>query len=105
MTFQKLTLTLPPMDFIVVHGVYSWVDETTRDQIIHIAKRFLKTTRYLHLSYNAFPGMGKLEPLRYLLKNLSRARNRTAIERAKKSLQTFPAPKNWPCLLHAPHKY
>jgi methyltransferase-like protein/cyclopropane fatty-acyl-phospholipid synthase-like methyltransferase len=43
-------------DYIIVHGVYSWVPEPVREQILAICKGSLAPQGVAYISYNAFPG-------------------------------------------------
>ena len=43
-------------DFIVAHGVFSWVAEATRLQLLQLCQRHLAPHGLLYLSYNARPG-------------------------------------------------
>jgi SAM-dependent methyltransferase len=58
-----------PGDFDVIagHGVWSWVSEQARREIIALAKHHLKPNGLLYLSYNALPGNGPVDALRRLM--------------------------------------
>jgi SAM-dependent methyltransferase len=43
-------------DYIVCHGVYSWVPPAARDAILRIASRNLARGGIAYVSYNVFPG-------------------------------------------------
>lgn len=43
-------------DYIIVHGVYSWVPEPVCQQILAICKRSLAPQGIAYISYNTFPG-------------------------------------------------
>jgi SAM-dependent methyltransferase len=45
-----------PFDFIVAHGVYSWVPAEVRDKILQICRRHLKPNGVAYISYNVNPG-------------------------------------------------
>lgn len=57
----------PSFDFIVLHGVYSWVDKEAREQILEIIYEFLKPGGVVYNSYNALPGFAYKQPVRELL--------------------------------------
>ncbi|WCM93639.1 class I SAM-dependent methyltransferase [Acidovorax sp. NCPPB 2350] len=57
---------LPPMDCIVMHGVYSWVSPALRQAIARFIERRLKPGGVVYVSYNALPGWAPLLPLREL---------------------------------------
>lgn len=43
-------------DYIICHGVYSWVPDAVRDKILDICKRNLASNGIAYVSYNTFPG-------------------------------------------------
>lgn len=43
-------------DFIIAHGVYSWVPEPVRDRILQICRNHLAAHGVAFVSYNAYPG-------------------------------------------------
>jgi SAM-dependent methyltransferase len=55
---------LPQYVFIVLHGVYSWVDPETRDNIRKFLRANLKEDGVAYVSYDCLPGWAALAPLR-----------------------------------------
>lgn len=47
---------LEPFDYIVIHGVYTWVAPEVRDTLLASARRLLKPEGVLYVSYNCYPG-------------------------------------------------
>ena len=43
-------------DFIIAHGIYSWVPETVRDKLIIICNQNLADNGVAYVSYNTYPG-------------------------------------------------
>ncbi len=43
-------------DFIVAHGVFSWISEATRTKLLKLCEHYLAPNGLLYLSYNARPG-------------------------------------------------
>ena len=43
-------------DFILCHGVFSWVPSTVRDQILKLSKEMLHPDGIAYVSYNTLPG-------------------------------------------------
>lgn len=71
-SFQDLSsFELPLFDFIVAHGVYSWVGAEARQAIRHIIEKKLKPGGLIYLSYNCLPGWTVEVPLRKLLVELA----------------------------------
>lgn len=64
---QMLEKDLPPFDFIVLHGLYSWVPETVRADIRRFLRRFLAPGGCVYVSYNCMPGNKDTEAMRRLL--------------------------------------
>jgi SAM-dependent methyltransferase len=67
-TFDELAaLELPQFDFIVMHGVYSWVDRKNRQVIVDFIRSNLKPGGVVYVSYNCMPGWADIAPLRWLM--------------------------------------
>ncbi len=47
---------LGKFDYILCHGVYSWVPEPVRDKILSICKEHLNPPGVAYVSYNTYPG-------------------------------------------------
>jgi SAM-dependent methyltransferase len=88
-SFESLILLndLPQMDFIVLHGVYSWVSEETRRSIKQILAKQLKPSGIVYLSYNCMPGWSAEIPLRKLLVELARTEQGNAAKRCEQAVQ------------------
>ncbi len=43
-------------DFIIAHGLYSWVPESVRERILSICHEMLNPQGVAYISYNAYPG-------------------------------------------------
>ncbi|WP_052830108.1 class I SAM-dependent methyltransferase [Gynuella sunshinyii] len=80
---------LPQFDFIVLHGVYSWVATEVRTTIRQILATHLKPGGLVYISYNCKPGWSPEEPLRKLLVELSRTEAGDSAQRARGALQTL----------------
>lgn len=57
-------------DYIVSHGVYTWVDRTAREEWLGFVDRHLKPGGLLYVSYNAMPGRAADLPLQRLVRAL-----------------------------------
>jgi SAM-dependent methyltransferase len=62
---------LPPFDFIVMHGVYSWVDASVRRVVRQLISRLLADEGLVYVSYNCQPGWAAETPLRKLMFELA----------------------------------
>ena len=58
---------MPPFDYICMHGVWGWINQTGRDHIVKIIDRHLKPEGHVFVSYNAMPGNGQVDCLRRLM--------------------------------------
>lgn len=63
---------LPPMDFIVLHGVYTWVNAENRAHIVALIARLLKPGGLVYVSYNSMPGWAHKAPLQRLMSEAAR---------------------------------
>lgn len=52
------TYRIPPMsvDYIICHGVYSWVPPRIQDEILKFIRKTLKPDGLAYISYNVYPG-------------------------------------------------
>ncbi|WP_321959179.1 class I SAM-dependent methyltransferase [Burkholderia cenocepacia] len=58
---------LPEFDFIVLHGVWSWISDENRAFIVDIINRRLRVGGIVYVSYNCFPGWAPIIPVRELM--------------------------------------
>jgi len=65
------TLDLPRFDYIVAHGVYSWIDAQARATLRHFVDRHLAPGGLVYISYNAMPGWAADLPFQYLVRVLA----------------------------------
>src|SRR2546430_940269 len=68
---SALALPLPRFDYIVAHGVYSWVDKPVRAQLRRFIDRHLRSGGLVYLSYNALPGWTSDLPFQHLVRELA----------------------------------
>ncbi|WP_167784807.1 class I SAM-dependent methyltransferase [Ramlibacter rhizophilus] len=64
---DMLDAELPPLDFVVLHGVWSWIDNAARHAVVEFLRRHLKVGGAVFISYNVLPGWSAEKPLRDLL--------------------------------------
>jgi methyltransferase-like protein/cyclopropane fatty-acyl-phospholipid synthase-like methyltransferase len=57
-----------PFDYVVCHGVYSWVPESVRDAILRVCADVLAPHGVAYVSYNTYPGWHLRQPVRDMLK-------------------------------------
>ena len=51
-------------DYIIAHGIYSWVPAEVQEHILRIVRENLSTRGIAHISYNVYPGWGTRQVLR-----------------------------------------
>ena len=73
----------PRFDFVVLHGVYSWVPEAVREEIRAFLRKRLKPGGLAMLSYNAMPGWAHLQPVREMLRAAAAAEQGDSQARAR----------------------
>jgi SAM-dependent methyltransferase len=54
-------------DYIIAHGVYSWVPEAVRDKILSICRHHLSNQGIAIVSYNTFPGWHQRRMIRDMM--------------------------------------
>jgi SAM-dependent methyltransferase len=65
---------LPQMDFIVLHGVWSWVSSTQRALLLQFIRDRLAPGGVVYLSYNALAGWAAMVPVQRLMRLYSEIR-------------------------------
>ncbi len=63
---------LPPMDFVVTHGVLSWISSETEAALVHCIGRLLRPGGLLYVSYNVATSRANMVPVRTLMRQLLR---------------------------------
>src|SRR5208283_1284562 len=64
---MEIGAELGEFDYIVAHGVYSWVPEPVRDMVLAIAHDHLAPQGVAYVSYNALPGCHIRQMLRDMM--------------------------------------
>jgi SAM-dependent methyltransferase len=54
-------------DFIIAHGVYSWVPHEVRERILQISREALNPQGIAYISYNAYPGCHFRDLVRHMM--------------------------------------
>ncbi len=78
---------LPRFDYIVAHGVASWIGPETRAALFSLVSDRLKPGGLFYVGYNALPGWAAVEPLRRILADRAAAVQGDSLERARQALQ------------------
>jgi methyltransferase-like protein/SAM-dependent methyltransferase len=59
---------LGSFDYIICHGVYSWVPRPVQDKILAICRRHLDPCGVAYISYNTYPGWHAREAVRRMMR-------------------------------------
>ena len=79
--------SLPPaFDFIVLHGIYSWISPENRAHIVEFIRRKLAPGGFLYISYNALPAWSPQMPLQRLLIDYSATQSGPMIGRVQSAI-------------------
>ncbi|WP_287517905.1 class I SAM-dependent methyltransferase [Veillonella sp.] len=54
-------------DYIIVHGIWSWVPDVVKDKILSICNKNLSDNGVAYVSYNTYPGWKRLEQYREIM--------------------------------------
>ena len=83
---QSLDEDLPQFDFIVMHGVWSWVTKSVRADIMKFVEKFLKPKGLFYISYNAMPGWAQMQPFAKMMSLYAENIEGSLEEKAKSAL-------------------
>ncbi len=83
---DMLNADFPQFDYITLHGVYSWVSETIREEIIAVIERYLKPNGVLYVSYNPLPRWAEILPLWRMMMEHTKDMNVSSLEKAEAGL-------------------
>lgn len=64
MDLSQIDASLGSFDFILCHGVYSWVPESVQQDILRVCSRNLAPNGVAYVSYNVYPGWKAREIVR-----------------------------------------
>jgi SAM-dependent methyltransferase len=67
-TFDDFRMPAGSFDYVVAHGVYSWIPGPARDRLLALCRTALAENGVAYVSYNALPGGRLLQALRDMLR-------------------------------------
>lgn len=67
MSILDVDQTLGKFDYIICHGIYSWVDEPIRNKILNIFRDNLSEQGIAYISYNTYPGWHMVQSIRDMM--------------------------------------
>lgn len=68
MNLMDVGRDLGPFDFIIAHGIYSWVPPAVRDKLLAVCKENLADNGVAYVSYNAYPGSHLRDMVREMMR-------------------------------------
>jgi SAM-dependent methyltransferase len=83
---ELLQTDLEDADFIALHGVWSWVGDEQRGQVLEFIRRRLKPGGIAYLSYNCLPGLAQVAPLQRLLNEHAGAGPGERMDKVRRSM-------------------
>ena len=60
--------SLGQFDYIICHGVFSWVDSTVQEKILALCNELLSPNGIAYISYNTLPGWNTVRSIRDMMK-------------------------------------
>lgn len=86
LNFMDVDESLGQFDYIIAHGIFSWVPVPVQHQLLEIVRRHLAPDGVAYISYNAYPGWRMLEIagdlMRFRTRGIEDPWERTAAARA-----------------------
>jgi hypothetical protein len=79
---HAVNLDLQQFDFIVMHGVWSWISDSARADVIAFVRKFLKPECLFYISYDAMPGWSQLLPFHKIMSIYTENKNCSPSEKA-----------------------
>mgnify|MGYP003342302794 FL=1 len=83
---EMIAEPLPELDFVVLHGVWSWIGAANRRHIVDFIYRRVKPGGIVYVSYNAQPGWAATAPVRKMMQAVSEVTNGDSLTKAKAGL-------------------
>lgn len=77
---------LPAFDFITLHGVYSWVSEAIRHEILSVIQKTLKPGGTVYVSYNPLPRWAEIIPVWRMMNEHTKHMEAGSLARARAGL-------------------
>ena len=91
---EFLETPTPQFDFIVLHGVLSWISSENRHLAIEFLRRKLKLGGVVYVNYNTLPAIAPIVPLRDLMKFYFDQLSGNTIDKIEESIDFVEQVKN-----------
>lgn len=76
----------PQFDYIVLHGIYSWISMRNRGNILNFIQKNLKSGGVVYVSYNTLPGWASIGPFQNFALEYSRAITGDSVTKVKEAV-------------------
>ncbi|MCB8944842.1 MAG: methyltransferase regulatory domain-containing protein [Ardenticatenaceae bacterium] len=63
----QITADFGPFDYIIAHGIYSWVPPEVREKLLQLCQQNLSPQGLAYISYNTYPGWHMMGALREMM--------------------------------------
>lgn len=74
-------------DYIVAHGIYSWISPENRQEMVEFYRRFLAPGGLVYLSYNSYPGWLSIAPVQKVVSEFAKTLRGSSPQRARKGFE------------------
>ena len=88
---SAIDLDLPRFDYIVAHGVYSWIDARSREALRRFIDRWLAPGGLVYVSYNTAPGWAADAPFQYLIREIAATCTGNSVDRFRAAMDQIQA--------------
>jgi SAM-dependent methyltransferase len=86
---SAVDVELPMFDYIVAHGVYTWIDPRGQADMRRFIDRRLKPGGVVFVSYNAMPGWAADTPFQYLVREIAATRPGDSVQQFFDAMQVI----------------
>lgn len=80
---------IPPCDFIICHGIYSWVSQENQAAIRKFVRDKLKPGGIFYISYNCLPGWAAAAPIQHLYRLFGQSALGDILQRVPQAMEKF----------------
>jgi len=85
MDILDITPEFGQFDYIIIHGIFSWVPPLVREKLLDVCQHNLTPQGIAYISYNTYPGWHTMD----IIRNMMLYRTRNASTAAEKSVQAY----------------
>lgn len=88
-SIEDIKKQIGKFDYIIAHGIFSWVSDKTRLKILDVCRNHLNRNGVAYISYNTLPGFSNAQIVRKIMQYCTKdmSSNRMRINKAKNFLK------------------